>query len=168
MRPPSPATWLIGNSVVSLVLMVGGVAVVGMWLMGMANGWAAFGAAMVASLAAQASEKVRAHAAWEREWRGGGSRGIAMPRGLRFVFSAFAWCGLAWLSLMPNGGDPAMALASGLFWIASAVMAMVAIVRLFRRQRGRRGSKAVPVAVCLGVPIRSPSLKDAYAALPPR
>lgn len=166
MKPPTTVQWLIGNSVVSLVLMLGGLAVIGLWLMGTASGWAALAAAIVASVAAKASEKVRAHAAWEREWNGGGGgRGMALPRQWRLVPGIAAWACLAWLSLQPTGGDPMLALAAGLFWIGNAVLVLFVVVRFFRRGSSRRG-KAVLVQPCLTVPMRSPSVREAYQALP--
>lgn len=164
MRPPSSATWFIGNSVVSLILMIGGVAVVGMWLMGLASGWAAFWAAMAASLAARANEKVRARAAWEREWNGG-RRGFTLPRGGRIVLGLAAWIWLAWLSLQPSEGDATMELASGLFWLASLLMVIMGIVRLVKRHARRGRGKPVVVTVCLARPMRSPSVQQAYAQL---
>lgn len=166
MKPPTSFQWLIGNSVVSLVLMLGALAVIGMWLMGTATGWAAFAAAIVASLAAKASEKVRAHAAWEREWNGGGGRGgISLPRHWRVVPGLAAWGWLAWMSLQPTEGDPTLELARGLFWIANALLAGFVVVRFFRRGSSRRG-KSVLVQPCLTVPLRSPSVREAYQALP--
>jgi hypothetical protein len=165
MKPPGPFTWLIGNAVISLVLMVGGVAVVGMWLMGTANGWAAFGAAMLASLAARASEKVRAHAAWEREWNGRGG-GVALSRNWRMLLGMAAWAWLAWLSLLPAEGDPTLQVASGLFWLASVLMVVVGAARFARARIGRRAPKQTMVKVCLRVPLRSPSVQEAYGALP--
>jgi hypothetical protein len=165
MKPPTSFQWLVGNSVVSLVLMLGALAVIGMWLMGTATGWAAFAAAIVASVAAKASEKVRAHAAWEREWNGGGGGGISLPRHWRLVPGLAAWAWLAWLSLQPSDGDPTLELASGLFWIGNAVLAVFVVVRFFRRGSPRRG-KAIVVQSCLAVPMRSPSVREAYQALP--
>ncbi len=165
MRPPTPFQWLIGNSVVSLVLMLGGLAVIGMWLMGTASGWAALAAVVIASVAARASEKVRDHAAWEREWNGGSGTGLRLPRNWRLLVGLAAWAWLAWLSLLPNAGDPALALASGVFWLASGFMAVVAVVRLIRRGTSRAGGKAVIVKACLPVPVGSPSVRDAYASI---
>jgi len=165
MRPPTPFQWLIGNSVVSLVLMLGGLAVIGMWLTGTASGWAALAAVIIASVAARASEKVRDHAAWEREWNGGGGAGIRLPRNWRLLVGLVAWGWLAWLSLLPNAGDPALTLASGVFWLVSGLMAVVAVVRLFRRGSGRLGGKAVIVKACLPVPVRSDTVRDAYRAI---
>jgi hypothetical protein len=166
MRPPTSFQWLIGNSVVSLVLMLGALAVIGMWLMGTATGWAALAAAILGSVAAKASEKVRAHTAWEREWNGGGGGGgVSLPRHWRLVPGLAAWVWLAWLSLLPNEGDPTLEVASGLFWLATALMAVVAVIRVFRRQSQSRGRKAVVVKACLPVPMRSPSVQEAYRSL---
>jgi hypothetical protein len=162
MRPPTPFQWLIGNSVVSLVLMLGGLAVIGMWLMGTASGWAALAAIIIASVAARASEKVRDHAAWEREWNGGSGASLRLPLNWRLLAGSVAWAWLAWLSLLPNEGDPALALASGVFWLASGLMAVVAVVRFVRRGTSRAGGKAIVVKACLPVPARSPSVKEAF------
>lgn len=165
MKPPGPYTWLIGNSVVSLVLMLGGAAMVGLWLMGMADGLLAFAAAMVAGLAARASERVRAHASWEREWNGHTNArrsSIRWPGG-RMVLGLAAWGWLAWLALQ-SGDGPLMQAVSLLFWPASVVMLVAAMLGRGREKR-RRSGKAQAVGVCLAVPLRSPSLRDAYAAL---
>lgn len=166
MRPPSPGTWLIGNPVVSLIVMIGGIAVLAMWFMGHANGWAALGAVLLASLAARASEKVSAYAAWQREWNGGGVT-FTLPRVPRPVLGGMAWLWLAWLALQPANGDPAVAVASGLFWIVSLLMAVVGLVRFVRRAGARRGGSATVVKVCLGVPMRSASVQQAFAAIQP-
>lgn len=165
MKPPTSFQWLVGNSAVSLVLMLGALAVIGMWLMGTATGWAAFAAAIVASVAAKASEKVRAHAAWEREWNGGGGGGsISLPRQWRLVPGLAAWAWLAWLSLQHTEGDPTLELVRGLFWFGNAILAVFVVVRFFRRGSTRRG-KAVIVQPCLAVPMRSPSVREAFAAI---
>lgn len=165
MRPPTPFQWLIGNCVVSLVLMLGGLAVIGMWLTGTASGWAALAAVVIASVAARASEKVRDHAAWEREWNGGSRAGLRLPRNWRLLVGLVAWGWLAWLSFLPNAGDPALTLASDVFWLASGLMAVVAVVRFVRLGTSRAGGRAVIVKACLPVPVGSDTVRDAYRAI---
>lgn len=163
MKPPNLFQWLIGNAVVSIVLMLGGLYVIYAWFTGSASGVAALIAVVLGAMAARASERVNAYSAWKREWNGTGSRrGFpSVPAGgIRTALGLVAWAMFAMLAASGAKDDSAMQFAIGLFWIVSAMMAATLLWRALKKRSGRR-SRMTPVAVSLARPLRSASIEDA-------
>lgn len=169
MRPPSVLQWLFGNPVSALVLVLGGLFVGYRWLTGEFTWFAALLAAMVAGYSARAYERVASYSAWKREWdmMNGRSPGLRLPRigGLRYVLGIVAWMFLALLAI-GSVDEPMMRIPVVLFWLATTVMVVVGLYRLASGRGGRVSNRDATVAVCTGKPPQSPSLGQAYSALP--
>lgn len=163
MRPPGAITALIGHPAVALPIFLGAVAVGYYWLAGELTGWAAFGAVVLATWTAKASDQVNKYRAFKREWdaMSGGSvaRRTLRIGGLRYVFGIAAWLFMALLAIDASS-DPAIAWVGWLFWLVSglAVLSLIATPR----RRGKRGS-TVAVLVKIG---DSPSVAEAANSLP--
>lgn len=170
MKPPTPFQWLIGNPVVSLALMLGGLAVLYFWLTGSMTGWAALVATIIAATAARASEQVNKYSAWKREWEGYDGRQairLRLPSGktMRIVAGVGCWGLFAWWASEGPKGDPVLEIAIALFWVGTAVIVVTGIVRLLRGAAPRPGA-AVVVGVCLPTARQSSSVNAALGALP--
>jgi len=171
MNRPGLLTCLIGSPIGGLCSL-GGAGYAGyLALTGQGSGWLGLGAVLLTGCALKAGEAVRRYDAWKREWdamNGAPSPRKPVLRGLlRWVFRALAlvlWAYVARASLEASV-DPDLTIPVILFWIGSAGMLALMGLRLVRRLRPARRAKPQFVTIC-ATPRRSPSVAEAYAALP--
>lgn len=174
MKRPGPLAYLFGNPVSFIGLSL---AVVGSFIAAI-NGAVSYLVPIVllaiGAYSRTASEKIAKYNAWKTEWdsmNGGPTPPVVSPKaaggsGARYVLGAVAWIALALLAVS-QAGNPDMQAPVALFFLATALLVVVGLVRLMRRRAARPSTAAAgPVAVCLAVPRQSASTAQAFAALP--
>lgn len=124
----------------------------------------------VTGISKKANARVRAYAAWQREWEAMGGQPSGLNRRAKTILGAFiAWLLMAWLALSVSD-DPAANFGATLFWWGSAALPVIALLRALRRAAPRRSARARTkdsvVLVCIRAPARGDGLRQAYAALP--
>ncbi len=175
MKHPGVMTAIAGHGVVFAGSSLLFVFLLIAYFQGAASGLAVLGAFAFAGVSAKSHSRMRDYQIWKMEWESMGgepSRGFQLSGipGLKFVVGGIAWLflasGAAELAKQPGNG-----LVVGLFWLASSLVALRLIYLLFKRlgvvTPARPASRSGAVAVCLPVASQSPTLQDAYAALPP-
>lgn len=106
---------------------------------------------------------------WKREWRAingivePSRRPLRNPR-LRFVLGVTVWVAFGWFA-SARVDDPNMHIVLGLYWFILAVVVLFAIGKTLRHRR-KRPSPPIYVALCIGKPLHSPAVANAYATLP--
>lgn len=122
---------------------------------------------VIALSAAKANQRYSAYQQWKLEWSlmgGHDPRVRVSPRAFKNVLGIASWFGL--LALALNNAHPELRWAVALFWFATMVMVLAAAYRWWRARRRPNRPREVAVSVRLAKPLRSPSLSEAYAALP--
>jgi hypothetical protein len=171
MKRPGPIVWLFGNPASVILLVIAAIYFIYQWSSNHGAGAAALIAFIAAGYGAGASDQLLKYQQWKREWAAmeGKASGAAFAKlypVVRVVFASAVWCLFGYLALQPSS-DPAMHVAVALFWLATLVMIVGGIANLIRRRKPRKQTiRDVPVTVCLSVPHRSPTLAQAFAALP--
>lgn len=167
MSRPTPWQSFIGNPFICLPLMLGAIYVGYLWMAGQAPWWTALFALIGASGVANAAQRVRAYSAWKREWENEGRAPRAFRpsgKGAKYLVGVGIWAWLAWIS-QDVESSPVMDLAVTAFWVGTALMAPVAVMRTIRGPSAP--SRSVVVGVCLPATRQSCSLQRAMASLPP-
>jgi hypothetical protein len=171
MKRPGPLVWLFGNPLTVIALVIAAMYFIYQWWSNQGSPVAALIAFLVAGYSAGASDQILKYQQWKREWDAmeGRASGPGIARfypALRIVFGLSVWCVFAFFALQPSN-DPAMHVASGLFWIATLIMIGGGIVRQFRRRKpAKQTVRDVPVTLCVPVSRNSPTVAQAFAALP--
>lgn len=127
---------------------------------------------MVTLSAFNAAGRIGKFHRWRREWNamnGGEVRqGFRLPRipaGLRIGIGSIIWVALA-IYVAQHGDEPALRLPTLLFWLTTALLIAWGLVGGLARLRRRGATRAVVVKICQGRPWASPTVAEAFAALP--
>ncbi|WP_421729380.1 hypothetical protein [Brevundimonas sp.] len=169
MSRPTPFEAFVGNVFLCVPLMLGAIYVGYLWMIGQASGLAALCAAIVASIVAKAAQRVRAYAAWQRDWENAGKppRTFRPPSGkvIKVTIGLAIWGWFVWMS-QDVESTPAMNLAVLAFWVGTAIMFLTMVVRMLRGPSARKTSEAAVVSACLPAARHSTSLNSATMELP--
>lgn len=174
MKHPGFLTAIAGNGFVFAGSSLLFIAMLIAYLQGAASGVAVLGSMALAGVTGKAHSQMRDYQLWRMEWESMGGEPARQFRlripGLKYVVG-----GIAWLFLASGAGElakqPGNGLAVTLFWLGSLIGALRLVYLLFRHlgvfTAVRPKARAGAVAVCLAPPKQSPTLQEAYAALPP-
>ncbi len=175
MRRPGALVFLFGNPLIAFALLCAGCYCGYAWWTGQMQTLPAFVVILAACYAFRASDQYQAYRDWKREWDAMEgrvpSRRLArvFRRGgpLHIVAAVCAWCVCAAL-ILAKQDQPFWQIPADSFWLATALMILVALYRAVRNWRVRSPAKIedVPVTVCLSVPRRSPAASQLFGALP--
>ena len=169
MKEPASKTMFFGHPVIAVPMMLAGAATVAAALYGSNLVVGIIGIAVLGA-AQKAYGEAKAYKAWKLEWDGMAPGGHAPVRKRGWRFWAPVVFGVIWFGLACAGGqNPSEAMVgtaglTGLF--AVALVVATAAFRFARRGR-RTSAKSTVVAVVARPVMATPSLTDAYRALPP-
>lgn len=177
MNRPGPFTYFIGNPISVLALFALTAWLAYQWYSGAASGFLPLVTGGVALAANNARERLEKYRQWNREWDSMGGARSSNPLGavLRNP-NAKPMIGVAlWLifafGLIAMADSPEKRVAIVLFALGTLVLIGGALYRLARRNRvSSTKAKEVgdlPVTQCMRTPSQSPSVQQAFAALPP-
>lgn len=168
MTKPGFLSYLIGNPVSALIITLGAMYLTYQAAMGAASWVVAIIAIIVALWAGKAYERVEKYRLWKLEWdaMGGQVRAPGVPNipGLRLGLGLVAWA-LGAFGVLSLAGQPGMEIPVFLFWLATGLMVVVAIYRLFKRS-GKRKARDVTVSWCLPAARNANEAQQAYGQLP--
>jgi hypothetical protein len=175
MRRPGPLVFLFGNPLSAFALLCAACYCGYAWWTGQMQTLPALVVVLAACYAFRASDQYRSYRDWKREWDAMEGRvpsqrlARVFRRGgpLHIIAALCAWAVCAVL-ILAKQDQPFWRLPVATFWLATALMIVVAIYRAVKRSRARRAPKIedVPVTVCLRVPRRSPAAEKSFAMLP--
>jgi hypothetical protein len=174
MTRPSIITYAFGNALSVTVLFAATCYLGYQWYTGAASSFFAVAVALATASAMNANSRLAKYRDWKREWDAmdgrpaAGGRFAMSSRTLRVLMAIPVWCLFAYL-VLNNGASPLDHVATGLFWLMTAVIVVGSIVQWWRSRWARirpRVSKDVPVTLCVKSAGQSGNLADAYRALP--
>lgn len=175
MRRPGALVFLFGNPLIAFALLCAACYCGYAWWTGQMQTLPALVVVLAACYAFRASDQYQSYRQWKREWDAMEGRAPSQRlvrtfrRGgpLHIFVGICAWCVCAVL-ILGKQNQPFWQVPAASFWLATALMILVAIYRAVRRSRARRAPKIrdVPVSVCLSVPHRSTAAEKAFSDLP--
>lgn len=169
MKEPATRTMFFGHPVIALPMMLAGAATLAAAFYGSNLLVGAIGVAVLGA-AQKAYGEAKAYKAWKLEWDGMAPGSRAPARKLGWRFWATVVFGVIWFGLACAGGqNPSDALVGTAGLTGLFAVALVVVTAAFRfARRGRRpAAKSAVVAVVARPVMPTPSLTDAYRALPP-
>ena len=176
MKRPAGLRWVVGQPVVTLAAMGGGLFCLYLWYREPGLWFVGIAALMFMGWVMKAQSDVAAYKAWKREWDSMAPGG-ARPRsrdapGVRalMAMAVFAVLGAGLYGLRDDPNYPVML---GLLVGVVGLWLLGGLVRLMRRGGGAPSAKRArpaerqPVAICVRGPlIKVPDLSGAYRSLP--
>ena len=175
MKRPGWFDYLVGNFVSVLALTVAAI-LLGIAAFASQVSWfAAIAGLVFMGWGWGANQRLTAYRNWKREWDT--MNGVAEPvrsskkwGPLRIAIVAVAWAVMAYVAI-DQAQQPEMQIPVGLFWLATALLAIRLLYLMVRRRRSATTPdvlrRDMPVALCLAVPTSSPSVNEAMQGLPP-
>jgi hypothetical protein len=172
MKRPGPHVFLFGNPVSVIVLCIAAVYCGYEWWNGQIAPLVAIIVILAASYATNANGQYERYRVWKREWdimegrapTRNASRLYARGGPLRIAVGLLVWAAWGYFAITDRD-QPKILVA--LFWLTTLGM-VIATIRHFMREREprRQAHKDMPVSLCMHPLSRSPSVSDAYVALP--
>ena len=170
MSRPNFVTYLFGNGVSFFLISIALLAFGYQYFTTGQGGILALLCLVAGSYAYKANERIRAYNDWQREWNamnGVPASSFVMPNlsGFRVVLGVGIWIVMAFAALS-SAGTPGLEIPLFMFWLGTGLGVVVAVRRLLkgRAARPRKGDGLVQISV--NTPGASPSLNQAYSALP--
>jgi hypothetical protein len=175
MRRPGALVFLFGNPLSAFALLCAACYCGYAWWTGQMQTLPALVVVLAACYAFRASDQYQSYRDWKREWEAmeGHVPSQRLARIFRrggplHIFAAVCAWSVGAVLILAKQDQPFWQIPAASFWLATALMVVVAIYRAIRRSRARRAPKIqdVPVTVCLSVPRWSPEAKRAFGDLP--
>lgn len=176
MNRPGPITYLFGNPGIALTALLLALVFTYEGFVGQASPLIALAAWVGAFYCSRAYERLDKYRLWKLEWdamdgqprRAGLLQRAARNTALRMIGAGLLWFWMASEALSISN-QPGREFAVGLFFIGTLVLIAGGVFRVgwrVWRSRGRRVARDIPVTLCLRPFRQSPSVREAFAALP--